>query len=244
MPDPSQFNTDRTYLGRWTITFSNPPINMFVPATIVELGALMTDLEADPPVKVVVFQSANPDFFIAYLDVSKAAERPEVLDLWRDFVLRLSSAPVVSIASLHQPPLYARLKLPARSAVAPLEEARSSSSRWEARAKAQRIATSSSSVRVGAAVPPKSGCVRYWKACGRVSRLRDDRVTRQDGREGPKGDIASSKCCRTNTSIEVAIDGGLGDRFPAAPHGFEPRSLGRISDNYGHELLCPGVHCN
>jgi hypothetical protein len=28
----------------------------------------------------------------------------------------------------------------------------------------------------------------------------------------------------------------------AAPHGFEPRSLGRISDNYGHELLCPGVH--
>jgi hypothetical protein len=29
MPDPSQFNTDRTYPGRWTITFSNPPINMF-----------------------------------------------------------------------------------------------------------------------------------------------------------------------------------------------------------------------
>jgi len=26
MPDPSQFNTDRTYPGRWTITFSNPPI--------------------------------------------------------------------------------------------------------------------------------------------------------------------------------------------------------------------------
>jgi enoyl-CoA hydratase/carnithine racemase len=73
MPDPSQFNTDRTYPGRWTITFNNPPINMFVPTTIVELGALMTDLEADPSVKVVVFQSANPDFFIAHLDVSKAA---------------------------------------------------------------------------------------------------------------------------------------------------------------------------
>ena len=52
MPDPSQFNTDRTYPGRWTITFSNPPINMFVPTTIVELGALMADLEADPSVKV------------------------------------------------------------------------------------------------------------------------------------------------------------------------------------------------
>jgi len=85
MPDSSQFNTDRTYPGRWTITFSNPPINMFVPTTIVELGALMTDFEADPSVKVVVFQSANPDFFIAHLDVAKAAERPEVLGLWRDF---------------------------------------------------------------------------------------------------------------------------------------------------------------
>jgi enoyl-CoA hydratase/carnithine racemase len=61
MPDPSQSNTDRTDPGRWTITFSNPPINMFVPTTIVELRALMTDLEADPSVKVVVFQPANPE---------------------------------------------------------------------------------------------------------------------------------------------------------------------------------------
>jgi enoyl-CoA hydratase/carnithine racemase len=100
MTNPSQFNADRTYPGRWTVTFSNPPINMFVPATIVELGTLMTDLEADPSVKVVVFQSANPDFFVAHLDVAKAAERPEALGLWRDFVLRLSSTPVVSIAKI------------------------------------------------------------------------------------------------------------------------------------------------
>ena len=52
----SQFNIDRTYPGRWTIEFSNPPINMFVPTTIVELGALMSDLEADPSVKVIVFR--------------------------------------------------------------------------------------------------------------------------------------------------------------------------------------------
>jgi hypothetical protein len=31
MPEPSQFNIDRTHPGRWTITFSNPPINMFLP---------------------------------------------------------------------------------------------------------------------------------------------------------------------------------------------------------------------
>jgi len=100
VPDHSQFNVDHTYPGLWTITFSNPPINMFVPTTIVELGALMTDLEADPSLKVVVFQSMNPDFFIAHLDVSKAAERPDVLGLWREFVLRLSSTRVVSIAKI------------------------------------------------------------------------------------------------------------------------------------------------
>ena len=48
----------------------------------------------------MVYQSANPDFFIAHLDVAKAVERPDVLGLWRDFVLRLSSAPVVSIAKI------------------------------------------------------------------------------------------------------------------------------------------------
>ena len=100
MPGSSQFDTDRSHPGRWTITFSNPPINMFVPTTIDELGVLMTELEADPSVKAVVFQSANPDFFIAHLDVAKAAERPEVLGHWRDVVLRLSSAPVVSIAKI------------------------------------------------------------------------------------------------------------------------------------------------
>src|ERR1700726_3552249 len=96
----TQFNIDRAHPGRWTITFSNPPLNMFVPATIVELGAVMTGLEAGPSVKVVVFQAANPDFFIAHLDVAKAAERPEALGLWRDLVLRLSSTPVVSIAKI------------------------------------------------------------------------------------------------------------------------------------------------
>ena len=60
----------------------------------------MTDLEADSSVKVVVFQSANPDFFVAHLDVARAAERPEVLGLWRGFVLRLASSPVVSIAKV------------------------------------------------------------------------------------------------------------------------------------------------
>ncbi len=49
---------------------------------------------------MIVFQSDNPDFFIAHLDVAKAAQQPDVLSLWRKFVLRLSSAPAVSIAKV------------------------------------------------------------------------------------------------------------------------------------------------
>ena len=100
MPNSSQFAVDRTNPGSWMITFNNPPINMFVPETIVELRALMTEIETDPSVKVIVFQSVNAEFFTAHLDVAKAAERPELLGLWRDFVLRLSSSPVVSIAKV------------------------------------------------------------------------------------------------------------------------------------------------
>src|SRR3984957_690712 len=100
MFDYKQLRINHSTPGLWTVTFNNPPINMFVPDTIVELGELMTDLTADLSVKVVVFESANPEFFIAHLDVSKAAERPEVLGFWRDFVLRLSSTPVVSIAKI------------------------------------------------------------------------------------------------------------------------------------------------
>jgi enoyl-CoA hydratase/carnithine racemase len=96
----NQFTIAKTHPRVWTITFSNPPINMFEPTTIVELGALMSDLEADTSVNVVVFQSANPDFFVAHLDLPKAAEQPEVLGFWRNLVLRLSSAPVASIAKI------------------------------------------------------------------------------------------------------------------------------------------------
>src|SRR5580700_9549882 len=66
-----QLSIAREGAGLWRVTFNNPPINMFVPATIDELGAFMTDLEADRSVKVVAFQSANPDFFVAHLDVAK-----------------------------------------------------------------------------------------------------------------------------------------------------------------------------
>ena len=100
MSELTQFTIIETHPGARAITFSNPPINMFVPTTIIELGAVVSELEADPSVKVVVFQAASTEFFVAHLDVAKAAAQPEVLGLWRDVVLRLLASPIVSIAKV------------------------------------------------------------------------------------------------------------------------------------------------
>ena len=60
MSDHLQFNIDRTHRGQWTVTFSNPPINMFVPETIVELGALLSELETDASVKAQINRFGGP----------------------------------------------------------------------------------------------------------------------------------------------------------------------------------------
>lgn len=101
----TQLTIDRSKPGLQTVTFSNPPINLLDPVTITELQMLVSDLETDSSVKVVVFQSADPDFFIAHFDTAKAAQTPSDPGPtghapWLDFVLRLSGGPFVSIAKI------------------------------------------------------------------------------------------------------------------------------------------------
>jgi enoyl-CoA hydratase/carnithine racemase len=76
--------------------------------TIEELHALLPQLESNETLKVIIFQSADPDFFIAHYDQSRAAHAAGTstsssrsgYDHWVDFVLRFSKAPVVSIAKI------------------------------------------------------------------------------------------------------------------------------------------------
>ena len=51
------------------VTIDNPPINIITPALYGELSALTGELKADPDLTVVVFKSADPDFFLAHFDV-------------------------------------------------------------------------------------------------------------------------------------------------------------------------------
>ena len=57
----------------WRATFDNPPLNLIDPEMIVALRQLMDTLEADPAVKVVVFDSADEEYFIAQFDVRRGS---------------------------------------------------------------------------------------------------------------------------------------------------------------------------
>ena len=52
------------------VTISNPPVNVMTAALYQDLVAVTEELASDDSIKVVVFQSADPDFFIAHFDVS------------------------------------------------------------------------------------------------------------------------------------------------------------------------------
>src|SRR6184192_1929201 len=56
--------------GVATVTIDHPPINLFDLTLIQEMDRVGRELEADGDVRVAVFQSANPEFFIAHADVA------------------------------------------------------------------------------------------------------------------------------------------------------------------------------
>jgi enoyl-CoA hydratase/carnithine racemase len=62
--------------GVLTVTINNPPINVMTQALYMDLVGFTEEVEADDEVKAVVFQSADPDFFIAHFDVSAILEFP------------------------------------------------------------------------------------------------------------------------------------------------------------------------
>ncbi|MET7732685.1 enoyl-CoA hydratase/isomerase family protein [Streptomyces sp. NPDC005402] len=105
MSQPSTIRLERTTPRTAKITFSNPPVNLVVPESIVTLHKIVQELENDPDIQVVVFASELPDFFINHFDAAAAADlpAPEHEDdnpLWTDMVLRLTKAPFVSIAAI------------------------------------------------------------------------------------------------------------------------------------------------
>jgi len=58
------------------VTIDSPPINLMTLEMAAELGRFATEVAGDDSVKVMVFKSANPDYFIAHFDVTVLAQYP------------------------------------------------------------------------------------------------------------------------------------------------------------------------
>ena len=76
MPYDYQRIRTRNEHGVLYVTIDNPPANVMTMELYFELTQITREAEADPDVRVIVFQSANQDFFIAHFDVSALLQFP------------------------------------------------------------------------------------------------------------------------------------------------------------------------
>jgi enoyl-CoA hydratase/carnithine racemase len=102
-----QIHLTRVTPEYWRVTFHNPPYNIYGPETMPQLNEVVTAIETDPKVKVVVFDSDVPDFFLTHYDFVPALTEttrlppgPTGLPQLPDMLVRISKAPVVSIVSI------------------------------------------------------------------------------------------------------------------------------------------------
>jgi enoyl-CoA hydratase/carnithine racemase len=90
------------------VTISNPPVNVMTAELYQDLVAVTEALEMDDTIKVVVFQSADPDFFIAHFDVSLIltfpadgpAEKATKLSPFHEMCERVRTMPKATIVKM------------------------------------------------------------------------------------------------------------------------------------------------
>lgn len=102
-----QFKITRVSDAYWRVTIDHPPFNIFGPESIPMLDAVVTRMENDADLKVVVFESNIPDFFLTHYDFVPPFEQTTSMPVGRtglpplpDMLVRISRLPVVSIAKI------------------------------------------------------------------------------------------------------------------------------------------------
>ncbi|MDV9169007.1 enoyl-CoA hydratase/isomerase family protein [Streptomyces sp. W16] len=100
----TQFTVRETAPGYWRITFDHPPANLMTAVTAAELRTIVEAAETASDLRVMVFDSANEQFFFARYDVSQgplpADPGPTGLPIFLDTTVRLGALPAISIAQI------------------------------------------------------------------------------------------------------------------------------------------------
>ncbi len=110
MKEPSngtQVHLKRVSPNYWRVIMNNPPLNLMGPEFVLQFRDIITAIESDEQLKVVVFESAVEGFFLNHSDfnakfedltgISAGPTRPGGV-VWPDILVRLQRVPVVSIA--------------------------------------------------------------------------------------------------------------------------------------------------
>lgn len=91
----------------WRVTIDHPPFNIFGPESIPMLNSVVTEIENDPKVKVVVFDSAVPGFFLTHYDFAPPLGTTTSMPAGStglpplpDIFVRLTRSHVVTIAEI------------------------------------------------------------------------------------------------------------------------------------------------
>ena len=100
-----QFKVQEPVPGYWRVVFSNPPVNLLNSTTIVEIGEIVRRIETAQDLRVVVFASENPEFFMARYDLSDPNPigfAPTVAGVTQfiDSTIRLNNVGAITIASI------------------------------------------------------------------------------------------------------------------------------------------------
>src|SRR6201989_3099743 len=90
----------------WRVVFDNPPLNIMDASVFEGLQDLLSRMDASPSLRVVVFESANPDFYLSHFDLTgktgdiMTAVGPSGLPILMDTFVRLTRSQVASIAKI------------------------------------------------------------------------------------------------------------------------------------------------
>src|SRR5258708_32693705 len=90
----------------WKVVFDYPPFNILDAAIFDSLQNLLVRMDASQSLRVVVFESAIPDFYLAHFDLTgktgtiTTAVGPSGLPILMDTFVRITKSPVVSIAKI------------------------------------------------------------------------------------------------------------------------------------------------
>ena len=107
MTASAQFVVDEVSPSYWRVTFENGPVNLLDADSIEQLARLVSRIEESATLTVVVFDSVNPDYFMAHWDlkadrtrVASMAPGPTGLHPYLDNLVRLSKVPAVTISAI------------------------------------------------------------------------------------------------------------------------------------------------